>query len=179
MKTRSRATRLVVFASVVVLALACWFAVRAMLNDFNRWHPQYSDCSEGSECKHLAQLFTSDYNEVKDLAKAFLTLLVGVFVASITFSEKIVDVRKSGGWPKAAIITCWVALLLAIVACGTGVAYMAAAYGIAVYNPEIDYRFLEARAIQLFVASGVSFGAGLSAMLLAGLSAFIQPQQAP
>jgi len=44
-----------------------------------------------------------DYAEVKDLSTAFLTLLTAVFVASITFSEKIVDFNRSGWWAKAIL----------------------------------------------------------------------------
>ena len=51
---------------------------------------------------------------------------------------------------------------------------MVIAYGIAVYNPAMDYRFFETRATELFLASGITFGAGLSTMLLAGLSTFIR-----
>ncbi len=146
--------------AVIIVAVAFIFAVRTVIADFNRWQPAYPACPEGSECRRLAQLFVNDYTESKDFAKAFLTLLVAVFVASITFSEKIVDLAKSGAWPKAAMIICWLALLVAVVACGTGLAYMVIAYGIAVYAPEVDYRFHEVRAVQLFTASGILFGLG-------------------
>src|SRR4051812_42403465 len=42
--------------------------------------------------EYQAKLFIDrDYSEAKDLSKAFLTLLVAVLIASITFSEKIVN----------------------------------------------------------------------------------------
>src|SRR5262245_9975746 len=56
-----------------------------------------------------ARLFLErDYAETKDLAKAFLTLLTAVLVASITFSEKIVNLDRSGWWPRSLMIGSWV-----------------------------------------------------------------------
>ena len=156
----SGVARLMIPAGCVIVGLFCWFAVRTVIGDFNKWDRAYPECPEGSECRQLAKLFSNDYSEMKDLAKSFLTLLVGVFVASITFSEKIVD----------AMISCWVSLLLAIVACGTGLVYLVIAYGMSVYAPESNYRFHEGRAVELFIASGISFGVGLCTMLLAGLN---------
>src|SRR4051812_3975343 len=51
-----------------------------------------------------------DYAEAKDASKAFLTLLVAVFVASLTFSDKIVDLQRSGWWSRGLMVTCWVSL---------------------------------------------------------------------
>jgi hypothetical protein len=174
MKTTFSVARLMIPATCLIVGLFCWFSVRTVSGDFNKWERAYPECPDGSECRQLAKLFVTDYSETKDLTKSFLTLLVAVFVASITFSEKIVDVHKSGGWPTIAMISCWVSLLLAVIACGTGVGYMVIAYGMSVYAPESNYRFHEARAVQLFIASGVSFGVGLCTMLLAGLNTLVQ-----
>jgi hypothetical protein len=175
----SRPARIAVIVSVLLVAITFLAVVRKVIADFNRSEQLYAECPQGSECRHLAELFASDYSESKDLAKSFLTLLVAVFVSSITFSEKIVDFTKSGGWPKAAMIGCWLALLVAIAASGTGVGYMVVAYGIAVYTPEFNYAFLEARAVQLFIASGILFGFGLCAMLLGGLSTALRTLPEP
>src|SRR5690349_17567982 len=109
--------RVLIFASFIIVVLGIALATKAILNDFDHWQQVYPDCAEGSECKRLATLFAQDYTESKDLAKAFLTLLVAVFVGSITFSEKIVDVKTSGVWAKATMILCWICILIAIVAC--------------------------------------------------------------
>ena len=150
------------------------WAVMGVVRDLGTWKQAYASCEDGSECARLAKLFTNDYTESRDLAKSFLTLLVAVFVASVTFSEKIVDMHKAGPAAKVAMIACWIFLLAAIICCGTGMAYMVFAYGIVVYTPEMEYRFFETRAAQLFLASGLVFGGGLSTMLLAGLSTFIR-----
>jgi hypothetical protein len=94
-------------------------------------NPNKQDCA-----KIIAHIKTA-YDEGKDLSKAFLTLVVAVFVASITFSEKIIDFKTAGNWTKVAMIACWGSLLLSIVSCGTGIVYLASVleqilfYGIA------------------------------------------------
>jgi hypothetical protein len=176
MKLQSGKYRLIVICASIIAGLFGSLAVGTVIFDLNRWEAAYNDCPAGSECDQMSKLFVKDYEEAKDLAKSFLTLLVAVFVGSITFSEKIVNVHDSGVWSKAAMITCWVALLLAIVTCGTGITYMVVAYGTAVYYPTLDYRFHETRAAQLFVVSGISFGVALCTMLLAGLSTFFDPK---
>lgn len=138
-----------------------WFAVPAYDASCN--DERYQDCID------LAKTFLDrDYTETKDLSKAFLTLLTAFLVGSITFSEKIVDVNRSTWVPKALMISCWCCILLAIVACGSGLALMASAAGFASYTPGYDYRHLEQRAIQLYVLSGIAFGGSLVMLLCAG-----------
>jgi hypothetical protein len=59
-----------------------------------------------------------DYSEVKDLSKAFLTLISGILVFSVTFSEKIV--KFPGGKPLARrlLLMSWAFFILAILASG-------------------------------------------------------------
>jgi hypothetical protein len=128
------------------------------------------------ECaKERAKLFLShDYAEAKDLAKAFLVLLTGVLVASITFSEKIVNISSSGRWSRGLMICSWVLLFIAIAACGAGLAFMSYGAGYAVYFPFQDYRQLEVKAMRLFISAGLSFGCGLVSLLVAGIVSLIE-----
>jgi len=119
-----------------------------------------------------------DYAETKDLSKAFLSLLTAVLVASITFSEKIVDVAKSGPWAKASMVTSWVCLLLAIIACGTGLALVSTAAGFAAHSPDPNYYTLEWKAVPLFVSAGLFFGTALACLLIAGIIALLDKRQA-
>lgn len=124
------------------------------------------------------RFFKIDYSESKDLAKAFLTLVTAVFVASVTFSEKIVDMKTASNWAKTSMLLCWLLLLIAIAACGSGLVYMIFALG------TINYEYLqvwghETRALILFVTSGIAFGIGLFCMLFAGIpSLFAKPEVA-
>lgn len=110
-----------------------------------------------------------DYAESKDASKAFLTLLVAVLVASITFSEKIVNIRQSHWTARLLMILCWVLFLIAIGSCGAAMALMIDAAGYATYSPQSDYRVLEFRAVTLYFVSGISFGTGLAVLLISGI----------
>lgn len=116
-----------------------------------------------------------DFAESKDLSKAFLTILVAVFVGSITFSEKIAGIASAGRWTKILMITCWVALLAAIVCCGCGLALMTIAVGWAAHVPNRNFLLFELPAARLLVMSGLFFGGGLTAMLVTGIISFIHP----
>ena len=131
--------------------------------------PEFKQCVETNSKLFLER----DYAESKDLAKTFLTLLAAALVASITFSEKVVDIHNSKRTPLAAMITCWVLLLLAIVFTGSGLATMALAAGEAAYAPLLNYRRLESHAVILFVAGCLSFGLALACLIVAGIVSLI------
>src|SRR5262245_31921416 len=111
------------FMSVLCVAgvAMCFWAGRLFLRQVGRDVPITPQCSTragtffaGNErdragydaCleERAKRFFDRDYSETRDISKAFLTLLTAVFVASITFSEKIVNVSTSGWWPRALMI---------------------------------------------------------------------------
>ncbi len=121
-----------------------------------------------------ARLFIErDFAETKDLAKAFLTLLTAVLVASITFSEKIVDVNRSGWWPRGLMIGSWIMVLVAIASSGAGLALMAQGAGYAAYFSHANFWVFETAAVQLFITAGLSFGGGLVSLLVAGIVSLV------
>ena len=78
-------------------------------------------CNQDSVgCEVILPMVKTSYDEGKDLSKSFLTLIGAVFVASITFSEKIIDLKTAGPSGRVAMVTCWLSLLLSVAACGTG-----------------------------------------------------------
>lgn len=129
-----------------------------------------ADAQAFQQClDQTAKLFLEkDYAEVKDLAKTFLTLLSAVLVASITFSEKIVDIHSAKKTPLLAMLACWLLLMLAIVFTGSGLASMAIAAGLAAYHPITNFLPLEAHSVSLFLLACVGFGAALLALIVAG-----------
>lgn len=173
----TRAAWLVVVAAVICVAAAAWFIALAMetprlkaecsnrFGAYARPSAAYEKCVDEKAEKFLK----GDFAESKDLGKAFLTLLTAVFVGSITFSEKIVNLQKAGAGARNAMVSAWGLFLSAIVACGCGLAFIALSAGIATYYPNYDYWRHEFRAIVMFVVSGVLFGAGLVALLVAGI----------
>lgn len=128
------------------------------------------------------------YQEAKDLAKSFLTLLVTVLAGSLVFSEKIVSWSTAGKLPKTSMLFCWFLLLLSIVACGSGLICFTFDYGmegpsnVAVFTgrdatvagmsigyPAINPTFVNA-GVLFGLLSGLTFCLALCAMIIAVLS---------
>jgi hypothetical protein len=136
----------------------------------NEYDPDFQDCR-----KQEATLFIEkDYTEMKDLAKAFLTLVTAVFVASITFSEKIVNFSTAGWWSKGMMITSWVLLLLAIASCGLAVSIAAMGAIGAAHDPSYEFVQFGYRSAYFFISSGLLFGSALVALLVAGIISLVQ-----
>lgn len=114
-----------------------------------------------------------EYTEIKDLGKSFLSILIAVFVASITFSEKIVNYNSTSWWAKSLLIICWVLLLLSVVMSGTGMVFIASCFNQALYVPCPDNIDLYVTAFFCFVLAGLAFGLGLTSMLCAGIISFM------
>jgi hypothetical protein len=68
----------------------------------------------------VSTLTSFEWGEYKDLAKQFLTLVVGVLVFSVTFSEKIVDFQKAPKYQKILLIVTWGLMILALILAGLG-----------------------------------------------------------
>lgn len=128
--------------------------------------------------KEAKLFYDKDYTESKDLAKTFLTLLSAILVASITFSEKIVDVGNAKFVSFGSMIFCWVMLLVAIVSCGTGLAIMSTAAGLAAYSPDIDYKSYEINGVTCFFIAAASFIAALLALIFAGVTSLLDKRAA-
>jgi len=168
-------------AMTAKLVINNWFKIPKTINackDSNGLHRSFIDeeFEDYQTCiKNSAKLYLEkDYAESKDLAKTFLTLLSAILVASITFSEKIVDISKAKLLPLSTMIVCWSLLMAAIIFCGSGLAFMTTAAGIAAYNPELDYWQLEARGVNLFLSAGVAFVFALIALIIAGISSLVE-----
>jgi len=175
--TTARQTLVVVAIAVVAIAIAReltlpWFQAPAVFDSCTTSTLQrLASSSQGfAECveKNAKLFLEKDYAESKDLAKTFLTLLSALLVASITFSEKIVDIHNAKRTPLAGMLICWLLLLLAIVLTGSGLASMALAAGYAAYYPATNYRALESHAVLLFVGGCFSFGVAMLALLVSG-----------
>lgn len=108
-----------------------------------------------------------------DLGKFFLTILVGVFVASITFSEKIVSFATASWWSKSLLIFCWVFLLVSIVCDGVGLVFSTNWFALELLeHSQSNMRMFEL-AFLCFGAAGITFGLALTSMLAAGIISFI------
>ena len=115
-----------------------------------------------------------EFSELKDSGKSFLTLLVAVFVASITFSEKIVDVKTSTAITKILLISCWIFLLISIGLTGAGIAFLSGAYTEALHYTCSDVSNLWNKSSDFMTYSGLIFGFALTTMLTAGIISFFK-----
>jgi hypothetical protein len=71
--------------------------------------------------REAAEFFMKyNYAETKDLCKDFLTLVTGILVFSLTFSEKIVNFQRSGKAAKFLLCFSWTLFILSIMCCGIG-----------------------------------------------------------
>ncbi len=122
----------------------------------------------------IYKLTEFEWAEFKDLAKQFLTLIVGVLVFSVTFSEKIVDYQDASKWQKASVVATWASLIAALLCAGLGVWWMYQASLSAMY----DHRSLRAGSepVGMLVAAyttinlgGVFFALSLMAIVTTGL----------
>lgn len=122
-----------------------------------------------------AELFMKfDYLETKDLCKQFLTLISGVLVLSVTFSEKIVATPTAPRWARSALFSCWTLLILSIVACGGALLFIAMAGGEATRAWK-GYPASAITAYKFVIGAGVAFIAALVSLATAGAAALFRP----
>jgi hypothetical protein len=119
----------------------------------------------------LAKLFLQyDYPETKDLCKSFLTLVTGVLVFSLAFSEKIVNFAKAGKTAKRLLLSSWFSMIGAIITCGIGLSYIYMAGSDAIYGG-VGFSGLAQAAYRWIIVAGVCFVVGLCALISAGIVA--------
>jgi hypothetical protein len=135
---------------------------------------------EFRECaaRRAKVFYERNYVEAKDLAKAFLTLLGGILVTSITFSEKIVNVHNASKVPLVSMLICWLSLLCSIAFTGSGLAWVAYGAGLISYVPEFDIDAINSYTIRSFILGGLTFGLALAAMIVAGIVSLTYKQAA-
>jgi hypothetical protein len=117
---------------------------------------------------------TSLYPYLLDLGKFFLTILVGVFVASLTFSEKIVNIHSSSWWAKSLLILCWLFLLLSIVCDGVGLVFLTNWFANEKVEHSQQHMLMFQFSFYAFGLAGINFGLALTSMLTAGIISFIE-----
>jgi hypothetical protein len=117
----------------------------------------------------MSELFLKyDFPETKDLCKSFLSLVSGILVFSITFSEKIVGFPRAVRRAKICLFLTWGLLLGAIICCGVGLAMYSFAAGQALYGGTNEYPELAQEAVPFGVLAGALFVLGMLSLALAG-----------
>jgi hypothetical protein len=124
------------------------------------------------------------YPEIKDLLKQFLTLISASLVFSVTFSEKIISFQEASSLQKGFVYGAWVALIVALGACGFGLYlnYLTAERAIDVIatgNGATNFARLESRAYLFQDLAGLLFGAGFVLLVLSAILKTTQPVEKP
>jgi len=129
--------------------------------------PEYKSCAKDQ----AEQFIKVRYPDFKDTIKSFITIIVGTFVASITFSEKIVNFSATSVHARTLLVACWLSLLSSIVCNGVSLLHMNYAFAQAIVRPEyLDLKIVFS-GIRFLVASFILFCSGLALMFAAAILA--------
>jgi hypothetical protein len=108
-----------------------------------------------------------DFAITQDLSKQFITVVSGVLVFSLTFSEKFVSFSRK---LRILLGISWAAMLFAIIACGLGLVFICEAGGQALYRPANGYPEVAWTAYTWIKIAGASFIAGLISLIIVALA---------
>lgn len=117
-----------------------------------------------------ADFIKYNFTITQDLCKQFITVVTGVLVFSLTFSDKIVNFSSAKKYLRVLLGLSWASMLFAIIACGLGLTYICLAGGQAVYRPAGDYRSIASTSYEWIIAAGFSFITGLISLILVALA---------
>jgi hypothetical protein len=106
----------------------------------------------------------------EDLCKQFITVVSGLLVFSLTFSEKIVNFSTAKRGLRILLAISWASMLFAIIACGLGLTYICLAGGQAVYGWDDGYLSTARTSYMWIIAAGTSFVVGLVCLICAALA---------
>jgi len=113
------------------------------------------------------------YPEIRDLLKQFLTLISATLVFSVTFSERIIDYRRSNSIQRYMVFSSWFMLVAALGGCGFGLYlnYLAAEAAFLAMSGGAAERFHELESLSYISQDlgGILFGGGLLVLVLAAI----------
>jgi hypothetical protein len=132
--------------------------------------------SQASPSNEFEEFIKYNYGETKELGKLFITLLSGILLFSINFSDKVGGIQNAPPYYRFLLLASWSCLLLSIMGCGLALAisWTAARRVLWSSSREIRERVLHRskRAADILAASGFVFVLGLGLMIAAGFTAF-------
>jgi hypothetical protein len=116
-----------------------------------------------------AEFLKYNFAITEDLCKQFITVVSGVLVFSLTFSEKIVNFSTAKKGLRILLAISWASMLFAIIASGLGLTYICLAGGQAVYGGDGGYLSTALTSYRWIVTAGMSFVVGLVCLICAAL----------
>jgi hypothetical protein len=139
---------------------------------------EFDRCMEGM--KRQAEIYmASRYNDFKDTIKAFIPVIIGTFVASIAFSEKIVGLSTTTLNLRFTLSVCWFSLLASIILSGIALVYFNLAFSQASIRPDVFDLEIVNRGIIFLLGSFSLFAAGLVLMFSAALFSQLSRSDVP
>jgi Mn2+/Fe2+ NRAMP family transporter len=111
-----------------------------------------------------------NFTITQDLCKQFITVVSGILVFSLTFSEKIVNFTSASRPLRALLGLSWACMLFAIIACGLGLSYICIAGGQAVYGHDDSFLTTQSTSYMWIIAAGAAFVIGLVCLICVALA---------
>ena len=112
-----------------------------------------------------------DYAETRVFLKTFITLISATLVLSLTFSEKVIGFNDAAQTTKYILFSSWVLFIVALIASGLGVCFIAAAAGKIIYGeiPLFDFSYWQLALTSWFfvLIAGSSYVGGLITLAVA------------
>ena len=122
------------------------------------------------------------YSEIKGISIQLLSLLAGILIFSITFSEKVVKYESASKLARWALISGWTCFIVAIIFDGFGLAFNALALANGLFDSNsnstygsltnVGYILPAVRALFLIIISGFFFVIGLIFVVSAGVISY-------
>jgi ABC-type Fe3+ transport system permease subunit len=110
--------------------------------------------------------FTYEFTELKGICQQFLTVVVGVLVFSLTFSQKIVR-YDSAHWSQRLFLKAgWCCFLVSIIGGGASIVLVMLAGAFVRYPDSGDYQEAQAYSFAVLALSGFVFLLGLICLLV-------------
>lgn len=153
---------LIIILSVLLFSVTLYLIINSLFHGGSNGYPQFSDDDFTRLTKHVIP-------EAKDMGKTFLTLSTAVLVASITFSEKIIQFQTADRLSKTLIICSWMLILVSIIICGIGLSVLMFTEACIVFN-SCDHTEPLIRTAVLLLSAGVTFALGLMFFILSAIT---------
>jgi hypothetical protein len=84
--------------------------------------PEHGPESDESSSKDFEEFIKYNYGESKELGKLFITVLSGILLFSINFSDKVGGVQNAPPYYRFLLLGSWSCLLISIMGCGLALA---------------------------------------------------------
>jgi|GEM_PF-6042489 len=128
---------------LALLILLCLTAIGPWF--INRQFPSFDEVDEPRRTFNVENDFNDakefvehGYGEVKDTVLHFITVISGILVFTITFSEKVVRLESAPVHVRLIMVSGWILFILAIIAAGIGLAFNALALPFAISDAYIN-----------------------------------------